>query len=90
MYPRLGNPVRESDSERNNTQPDNKQKPKITNKNTGKITCQYGQLVSVRCFETYCMSCVLPTFSGVLVNATVLTLLLKSFAGKKFQSRRFS
>jgi len=32
-----------------------------------------------------------PTFSGVLVDATVLTLLLKSFAEKKtFQSRRFS
>jgi len=43
-----------------------------------------------RCFETYV---VISTyiFSGALVNATVLTLLLRSFAEKKtFQSRRFS
>ena len=35
-----------------------------------------------RCFETYV---VISTyiFSGALVNATVLTLLLRSFAGKK-------
>jgi len=37
------------------------------------------------------MSWFSPTFSGALVNTTVLTLLLKSFAEtKKFQSRRFS
>ena len=29
----------ESDSARNSIHPNNKQKPKITNKNTGKITC---------------------------------------------------
>jgi len=45
MHPRLGTPGLESDSARNNMQLDNKQKPKITNKNTGKITCQYGQPV---------------------------------------------
>ena len=33
------------------------------------------------------MSWFSPTFSGALVNATVLTLLLKSFAGKKCFSR---
>jgi len=33
----------ESESARNNIHPNNKQKPEITNKNTGKITCQYGQ-----------------------------------------------
>jgi len=33
----------ESDSARNNIHPNNKQKPEITNKNNGKITCQYGQ-----------------------------------------------
>ena len=47
MYLRLGTPRLESDSARNNIHPNNKQKPKITNKNTGKITCQYGQLVWV-------------------------------------------
>jgi len=37
------------------------------------------------------MSWFSPTFSGALVQATVLTLLLKSFAEKKsFESRRFS
>jgi len=42
-----------------------------------------------RCFET--LSWFSPTFSGALVNVTVLTLLLKSVAEKKtFQSRRFS
>jgi len=25
--------------------PNNKQKPEITNQSTGKVTCQYGQLV---------------------------------------------
>ena len=33
----------ESDSVRNNIHLNSKQKPEITNKNTGKITCQYGQ-----------------------------------------------
>jgi len=33
----------ESDSARNNIHPNNKQKPEITNKNTGKIICQYNQ-----------------------------------------------
>jgi len=33
--------------QKNNIHPNNKQKPKITNKNTGKITYQYGQLVGV-------------------------------------------
>jgi len=33
----------ESDSARNNIHPNNKQKPEITNKNTAKRTCQYGQ-----------------------------------------------
>jgi len=33
----------ESDSARNNIHSNNKQKPEITNKNTRKITCQYGQ-----------------------------------------------
>jgi len=32
---------------KNNIHPNNKQKPKIANKNTGKIACQYGQLVWV-------------------------------------------
>jgi len=33
----------ESDSTRNNIHPNNKHKPEITNKHTGKRTCQYGQ-----------------------------------------------
>jgi len=33
----------ESDSARNNIHPNNKQKPEITNRNTGIKTCQYGQ-----------------------------------------------
>jgi len=33
----------ESDSARSNIHPNNKQKPEITNKNTGKRTCKYGQ-----------------------------------------------
>jgi len=32
----------ETDSARNNIEPNNKQKPELQ-KNTGKITCQYGQ-----------------------------------------------
>jgi len=32
----------ESDSARNNILPNSKQKPEITNKNPGKMTCQYG------------------------------------------------
>jgi len=32
-----------SDSARNNIHPNNKQKLEITNKNTGKRICQYGQ-----------------------------------------------
>jgi len=32
----------ESDSTRNNIHLNNKQEPEITNKNTGKRTCQYG------------------------------------------------
>jgi len=34
---------RECDSARNNIHPNNKQKPEITNENTGKIACRYGQ-----------------------------------------------
>jgi len=44
----------ENDSQRNNINSKNKQKPEITNKNTGKMTCQYGQPAKCeRCFETY-------------------------------------
>jgi len=35
----------ESDLARNNIHPNNKQKPEIIDKNTGKITYQYGQPV---------------------------------------------
>jgi len=42
---RLGTPGLESDSAKNNIHPNNKQKPKITNKNTGKRTSQCGQPV---------------------------------------------
>jgi len=35
----------ESDSARNNIHPNNKQKPEITKKNTGKVICEYGQPV---------------------------------------------
>ena len=44
---RLGRPGLESDSARNNILRNNKQKPETTNKNTGKIICQYGQPVWV-------------------------------------------
>jgi len=40
------------------------------------------QVKCERCFETYVVIFTY-TFSGVPVNATVLTLLLRSFAGKK-------
>ena len=53
----LGTLRLESDSARNNIHLNNKQKPKITNKNTGKLTCQYGQLVWVRkVLQTYVVS----------------------------------
>jgi len=38
IFHRLG-----SDSARNDIHPNNKQKPQIANKNTGKIICQYAQ-----------------------------------------------
>jgi len=38
----------ESDLARNNIHPNNKQKPEITNKHTGKITCQWPASLSVK------------------------------------------
>jgi len=53
---RLGTPGLESGSAiRNNIHPNNKQKAEIANKNTRKITCQYGQPECERCFEAYVM-----------------------------------
>jgi len=81
----------ESDSARNNIHPNNKQKPEITNKNTGKNDMSiWPASLSVKVVSKL-MSWFSPSFSGFLINATVLTLLLESFAGKKtFLSWRFS
>ena len=43
-----------SDSATNNIHPNNRQKPEITNKNTGKITCKYGQSRSVKGASKLC------------------------------------
>jgi len=72
----------ESDSARNNIHPNNRQKPEITNKNTRKITCQYNQPGWVVKVVSKLMPWFSPSFSGAVVNATALTLLLDSFARK--------
>jgi len=54
------------------------QKPEITDKNTGKRTCQiWPARLSVKL-----ISKLMSQFSGALDNATALTLFLESFARK--------
>jgi len=77
----------ESDSARNNIHPNIKQKLEITYKNTGKYISIWPASLSVK-GASKPISWFSPTFSGALVNATVLlTLLLKSFTEKKRFSR---
>jgi len=70
----------ESDSARNNIHPNNKQKPEIKKKHRKKNMSIWPARLCESRFQINVL--IFTSFSGALVNATALTLLLESFARK--------